>query len=119
MISYLEKHPQQIAAADKFINYYQESAVSLVKQYIELEQSGLDSPHATETKRNTLKTLRDFQQAYQEQFDKMMNDHLMYMDAEISVAQYAMKEDGIWNFSWELLEECPRADLNEKERFKK
>ena len=95
MISYLEKHPQQIAAADKFINYYQESAVSLVKQYIELEKSGLDSPHATETKRNTLKTLRGFQQAYQEQFDKMMNDHLMYMDAEVSVAQYAMKEDGI------------------------
>ena len=28
-----------------------------------------------------------------------------------------MQEIGIWNFSWELLEECPRADLNEKERF--
>lgn len=29
----------------------------------------------------------------------------------------SMMEDGIWNFSWELLEECPRADLNNKERF--
>lgn len=28
-----------------------------------------------------------------------------------------MQEFGIWNFSWELLEECPRADLNEKERL--
>ena len=28
-----------------------------------------------------------------------------------------MQEVGIWNFSWELLETCSRADLNEKERF--
>lgn len=29
----------------------------------------------------------------------------------------AMMDDGIWNFSWELLEACPAADLNEKERY--
>ena len=28
-----------------------------------------------------------------------------------------MKEDGIWNFSWELLEKCPSADLNSKEKY--
>ena len=29
----------------------------------------------------------------------------------------AMIQDGIWNFSWELLEQCPRSDLDEKEKF--
>lgn len=29
----------------------------------------------------------------------------------------SMIEDGIWNFSWELLEQCPQADLNEKEKY--
>lgn len=29
----------------------------------------------------------------------------------------AIQEDGIWNFSWELLEECPREYLDEKEKF--
>lgn len=28
----------------------------------------------------------------------------------------AMQEDGVWNFSFELLEECPRDKLNQKER---
>ena len=28
-----------------------------------------------------------------------------------------MLKYGIWNFSWELLEECPKEKLNEKERF--
>lgn len=29
----------------------------------------------------------------------------------------AMLEDGVWNFSFELLEECPREELDEKEDF--
>lgn len=29
----------------------------------------------------------------------------------------SMIEDGIWNFSWELLEECSKAELDEKEKF--
>lgn len=29
----------------------------------------------------------------------------------------AMKTEGIWNFSWELLEKCPKEELNEKEKF--
>lgn len=28
-----------------------------------------------------------------------------------------MQNFGIWNFSWELLEECPREQLNDKERY--
>jgi group I intron endonuclease len=29
----------------------------------------------------------------------------------------AMQEYGLWSFSWELLEECPRDLLNEKEKY--
>ena len=29
----------------------------------------------------------------------------------------SMIDCGIWNFTFELLEECPKAQLNEKERF--
>lgn len=29
----------------------------------------------------------------------------------------AIQEYGIWNFSWELLEQCNRVDLDEKERY--
>ena len=28
-----------------------------------------------------------------------------------------MQDFGIWNFSWELLEECSREQLNDKERY--
>ena len=29
----------------------------------------------------------------------------------------AMQQDGVWNFSFELMEECSRTELNEKEKF--
>lgn len=29
----------------------------------------------------------------------------------------AMQEYGIWNFSWEVIEECKREELNEKEKY--
>ena len=29
----------------------------------------------------------------------------------------AMIQDGLWNFSFEILEECPRQDLDEKEKY--
>ena len=29
----------------------------------------------------------------------------------------AMQEDGVWSFTFELLEKCPRDQLNEKEKF--
>ena len=28
-----------------------------------------------------------------------------------------MQEDGLYNFRFELLEECPREQLNEKEKY--
>jgi hypothetical protein len=28
-----------------------------------------------------------------------------------------MQKDGLWNFSWELLEECPSEQLNQKEKY--
>ena len=40
------------------------------------------------------------------------------IDTPVSNKLYkAMIQDGIWNFSWELLEQCPRSDLDEKEKF--
>jgi hypothetical protein len=29
----------------------------------------------------------------------------------------AMQEEGVWNFSWEVLEKCPREELNTKEKY--
>lgn len=48
-------------------------------------------------------------------------DHIkcgLGIDASATNKLYkAMQKEGVWNFSFELMEECPRTQLNEKERF--
>ena len=40
------------------------------------------------------------------------------IDASVTNKLYnAMQEHGVWNFTFELIEECPRNLLNEKEKF--
>lgn len=44
--------------------------------------------------------------------------HGLGIDAPATNKLYnAMQKDGIWNFSWEVLEECSRDKLNEMERY--
>jgi hypothetical protein len=52
---------------------------------------------------------------------KRWKDHIkcgLGIDAPAGNKLYkAMQEHGVWNFSWELLEECPKEELNAKEKF--
>ena len=52
---------------------------------------------------------------------KRWKDHAkcgLGIDAPVGNKLYKdMQEIGIWNFSWELLETCPREQLNEKEKY--
>lgn len=52
---------------------------------------------------------------------KRWKDHIkcgLGIDAPVGNKLYkAMQEYGVWNFSWELLEECPKEELNTKEKF--
>lgn len=52
---------------------------------------------------------------------KRWKDHAkcgLGIDASANNKLYkAMQEYGIWNFSWELIEQCPREQLNEKEKY--
>lgn len=52
---------------------------------------------------------------------KRFKDHCkggLGIDASSTNKLYqTMQKDGIWNFTFELLEKCPRELLNEKEKF--
>lgn len=95
MLAYLGRNPEKIPLADKFINYYQDRTASLLKQYIELEASELQTPDIEKMKADLLCTLDGFQTAYKEQFAYLMESHLLDMNAELKVAQEVIKEDTI------------------------
>lgn len=95
MISYLEKHPEKLPLARRFIDYYQDRAAALLRQYRELEASEVNTPAVRDAVGRLKDGLRGFDRAYEEQFSLLLTDHIDIMAAELKVAQQMMDADGI------------------------
>lgn len=94
ILTYLQKHPEKIPTARRFINYYQDSAAGLLEKYIEIENTQLTTDNVREIKERTKETLYGLNNAYTEQFEKIINEQLLNMDAELKVMEQSIKADG-------------------------
>lgn len=94
ILAYLEKNPDRISMAGRFIDYYQDTASSLLKKYVELQNSGLDTPDARSLKTNTKKAISMLNKAFDQQFQRMMRNELTDMDVEIQMIENMMKMEG-------------------------
>ena len=71
ILAYLEKNPDKISGAGRFIDYYQDTASSLLKKYVELQNSGLETPEARSLKEDTKKAMLMLNQAFEQQFQRL------------------------------------------------
>ena len=97
LLNYVEKHPERIAAAGRFINYYQDRAASLSEQYSELEDTKLETSQVRQVKAQLKETLVSFDEAYRAEFTKIINSQLLDMEAELTVMQQSLEAEGISN----------------------
>ncbi len=95
LLNHLEKNPARIALAHKFIDYYQDRAVKIVKQYMELEETQLSTERVQELKSRMKKTLAALDAAYQDQFEHVLNDQIISADAELTVMEQQLDAEGI------------------------
>lgn len=117
LLDYLEKHQKAIPAARRFIDTYQDRAARLAEEYRELEKTGLDTEQVAETRENIKDTLASFDEAYEKEFERVLSDKLLDMDAELSVLQKTMAADGIENLpSHEEKKTAASVQENEMEK---
>ena len=95
LLNHLEKNPERIALAYKFIDYYQDRAVKIVKQYQELEETHLSTERIEELKARMKQTLAALDDAYQDQFEHILNDQIISADAELTVMEQQLNAEGI------------------------
>lgn len=112
ILTYLQKHPEKIPAARRFIDYYQDSAAGLLEKYIEIENTQLGTDNVREIKQRTKETLYGLNNAYTEQFEKIINEQLLNMDAELKVMEQSIKADGYTTKKTEIKnpQEMPSMD---------
>ena len=95
LLTHLEKNPARIALAYKFIDYYQDRAVKIVKQYQELEETHLSTDKIEDLKARMRHTLAALDAAYQDQFEHILNDQIISVDAELTVMEQQLNAEGI------------------------
>ena len=95
LLNHLEKNPERIALAYKFIDYYQDRAVKIVKQYQELEETHLSTGKIEDLKTRMKQTLAALDDAYQDQFEHILNDQIISADAELTVMEQQLDAEGI------------------------
>lgn len=95
LILHLEKHPERIPSAFKFIDYYQDRAVKIVQQYQELEETELSTDKVRDLKERMKSALASLDEAYTEQFERVLNEQMLSVDAELKVMEQQFDAEGI------------------------
>ena len=95
LLSNLEQNPNRIPLAYKFIDYYQDRAVKIVKQYQELEATQLSTDKIEDLKSRMRMTLSALDEAYKDQFEHVLNDQIISADAELKVMEQQLDAEGI------------------------
>ena len=80
-LTYLQQHPERMSLARRFVDYYQDRALLLVRKYQELEKTGLEAQEVQQAKEEIKQLLDNFDEAYEDQFSKVLNAQLMDLDA--------------------------------------
>lgn len=91
ILAFLEKHPEKIKSARQFIDYYQETASSLLQKYIELQDTNLRTEDVMRLQGNTIKAVGTLNKAFEEQFQKLMRSEMIDMEAEIRLLEQTVK----------------------------
>lgn len=95
IIAYLEEHPEKITQARQFIDYYQEAASSLLSKYVELQNSQIGTKEVSRLKENTSHALEKLNFAFEMQFQRLMKNEMLDMDAEIRLLDQTIKMESI------------------------
>lgn len=97
ILRYLEKNPSKIPSARRFIDYYQDTARVILEKHLRLQESGLDTKEVQELKEQTGQALTILDRAFEKQFEKLMQNEMMDMDADIRLLRQTIKADGYEN----------------------
>lgn len=94
ILKYLTDNPEKIPSARRYIDYYQETAAGVLENYVELQEAGLLTKEAEKIFRNTGEAVDTLKGAFQMQFEKLMQNELMDMEADLNLLKQTLRSEG-------------------------
>lgn len=87
-----KKQPKDISA---FLNYYLDSAIRIIKKYIELSQMNIKTDEIENLMHKSESIISTLKDALTKQMENTMQDDFVDLDAEISVLEKTLKTEGL------------------------
>ena len=91
---YLVQNPKKIPAARRYIDYYQETAANILEHYVQLQDTQLSTVETRELAKKTSETVSVLKDAFALQFEKLMQNELMDMDADLNLLKQTLRAEG-------------------------
>ena len=94
ILAYLTDHPDKIASAHRFADYYLDMAAKLVEKYLELQKADIREGSVGNIMQQTGDALKSLNRAFQKQLTRLMEGELMDVEADIKVLNETLKMEG-------------------------
>lgn len=94
ILKYLIANPQKISAARRYIDYYQETAANILEHYVDLQRTSLPPEEASKTLKNTTEAVHTLKDAFQLQFEKIVQNEVMDMEADLNLLKQTLISEG-------------------------
>ena len=94
ILKYLTDNPEKIPAARRYIDYYQETAANVLEHYAELKSTGLATAETEKVLKSTRESISTLKAAFDLQFEKLMQNELMDMEADLNLLKQTLRSEG-------------------------
>lgn len=94
MLSYLSQNPGTISSARRFFSYYLDTGAGILSKYMKLTTGNPSSPEVQRLTPETDKALDTLYEAFMAQFNKLMANEVMDVEADIQLLEKTLKMEG-------------------------
>ena len=114
ILKFLTDNPRKIPSARRYIDYYQETAANVLENYVELQDTRLLTDESEKIFQNTAEAVLTLKDAFRMQFQKLMQNELMDMEADLNLLKQTLRSEG-----YEVRREEDRGEERESLRNEK
>ena len=91
----LDQRPEKEAQLYNFMNYYLPTTLKALESYARLEAQGLETAAIREAKQKINSALDELAEGYEKQLDKLFEDDVVDITADIDVMRKMLQKDGL------------------------
>jgi len=95
IIDNVSKAPKGVKVIRKFLSYYLEATTKIVRQYVELTETAIQTPEIHATLQRAEQMLDLIKTAFTKQMAKLLENDVLDLDTEMSVLESTLKSEGL------------------------